>query len=33
MKKKNDFSVGYDATSVDDNKNVHTYLMKKNDIT
>ena len=27
-----DFSVGYDATSVDDIKNTHKYLMKKNNI-
>ena len=31
--KKTHFSVGYDDTSVDDIKNVHKYLMKKNDIT
>ena len=24
-----DFSVGYDATDVDDIKNIHNYLMKK----
>ena len=27
-----DFSVGFDATDVDDIKDVHKYLMKKNDI-
>ena len=27
-----DFSVNYDATDVDDIKNIHKYLMKKNDI-
>ena len=27
-----DFSVDYDATSVDDIKDIHKYLMKKNDI-
>ena len=27
-----DFSVDYDATDVDDIKNIHTYLMRKNDI-
>ena len=27
-----DFSVDYDATDVDGIKNIHTYLMKKNDI-
>ena len=27
-----DFSVDYDATDVDDIKNIHKYLMKKNDI-
>ena len=27
-----DFSVHYDATDADDTKNIHTYLMKKNDI-
>ena len=27
-----DFSVDYDATDVDDIKDIHTYLMKKNDI-
>ena len=27
-----DFSVDYDATSVDDSKKVHKYLMKKNDM-
>ena len=27
-----DFSVDYDATSVDDIKDVHKYLMKKNNI-
>ena len=27
-----DFSVDYDATDVDETKNIHTYLMKKNDI-
>ena len=26
------FSVHYDATDVDDIKNIHTYLMKKYDI-
>ena len=26
-----DCSVDYDATDVDDIKNIHTYLMKKND--
>ena len=26
-----DFSVDYDATDVDDIKNIHKYLMKKND--
>ena len=28
-----DFSVGYDAIDVDDIKDIHKYLMKKNDIT
>ena len=27
-----DFSVGFDASDVDDIKDVHKYLMKKNDI-
>ena len=27
-----DFSVDYDAIDVDDVKNIHKYLMKKNDI-
>ena len=27
-----DFSVDYDATDVDDIKDIHTYLMKKNNI-
>ena len=27
-----DFSVDYDATNVDDIKDIHKYLMKKNDI-
>ena len=27
-----DFSVAYDATDVDDIKDIHKYLMKKNDI-
>ena len=27
-----DFSVHYDATDVDDIKDIHKYLMKKNDI-
>ena len=27
-----DFSVGYDAIGVDDIKNIHKYLMKKNDM-
>ena len=27
-----DFSVDYDSISVDDIKNIHKYLMKKNDI-
>ena len=27
-----DFSVDYDATDVDDIKDIHKYLMKKNDI-
>ena len=27
-----DFSVNYDAISVDDIKDIHKYLMKKNDI-
>ena len=27
-----DFSVGYGATGVDDIKDIHKYLMKKNDI-
>ena len=27
-----DFSVDYDSTDVDDIKDIHTYLMKKNDI-
>ena len=27
-----DFSVDYDATSVDDIKNIHKYLIKENDI-
>ena len=26
-----DFSVGYDPISVDDIKDIHKYLMKKND--
>ena len=26
------FSVNYDATDVDDSKDIHKYLMKKNDI-
>ena len=26
------FSVDYDTTDVDDIKNIHKYLMKKNDI-
>ena len=26
------FSVDYDATDVDDVKDIHNYLMKKNDI-
>ena len=26
------FIVDYDATDVDDTKNIHRYLMKKNDI-
>ena len=26
------FSVDYDVTDVDDIKNIHKYLMKKNDI-
>ena len=26
------FSVDYDVTDVDDIKNIHNYLMKKNDI-
>ena len=37
MKKRSligyDFSVGYDAIDVDDIKDIHKYLMKKNDIT
>ena len=28
----NDLSVGYDGTSVDDFKDIHKYLMKKNDV-
>ena len=28
-----DFSVGYDAIDVDDIKDIHKYLMKKNDMT
>ena len=28
-----DFSVDYDATDVDDIKDIHKYLMKKNNIT
>ena len=28
----NDFSVDYDAIAVDDIKDIHKYLMKKNDI-
>ena len=28
-----DFSVDYDATSADDIKDIHKYLMKKNSIT
>ena len=28
-----DFSIDYDATSVDDIKDIHKYLMKKNNIT
>ena len=27
-----DFSVDYNATDVDDNKDIHKYLMKKNRI-
>ena len=27
-----DFSVDYDATDVDDIKDIHRYLMKKNDV-
>ena len=27
-----DFSVDYDAADVDDNKNIHKYLIKKNSI-
>ena len=27
-----DFNVDYDVTSVDDIKNIHKYLMKKNNI-
>ena len=27
-----DFSVDYDATGIDDIKDVHNYLMKKNNI-
>ena len=27
-----DFSAGYDAISVDDIKDIHKYLMKKNDM-
>ena len=27
-----DFSVNYDAVTVDNIKNIHKYLMKKNDI-
>ena len=27
-----DFSVDYDATAVDDNKDIRKYLMKKNNI-
>ena len=27
-----DFSVDYDATAVDDIKDIHQYLMKKNNI-
>ena len=27
-----DFSIDYDSTDVDDIKDVHTYLMKNNDI-
>ena len=27
-----DFSVDYDATDVDDIKDIHMYLMKENDI-
>ena len=27
-----DFSIDYDATDVDDIKNIHKYLMKKNNI-
>ena len=27
-----DFSVDYDTTDVDDIKNIHKYLMKKNNI-
>ena len=37
MKKRSligyDFSVGYDAIDVDDIKDIHKYLMKKNDMT
>ena len=28
-----DFNVDYDATDIDDIKNIHKYLMKKNNIT
>ena len=27
-----DFSIDYDAIAVDDTLNIHSYLMKKNDI-
>ena len=27
-----DFSVDYDSTDIDDAKDIHKYLMKKNDI-
>ena len=27
-----DFSVDYDATDIDDVKDIHNYLMKKNDV-
>ena len=27
-----DFNVDYDTTDVDDNKDIHKYLMKKNNI-